>query len=392
MPTRSDRRDASAMAGGIEVGAPLPGSVEATLTQAVGWLLPGSAPVEPLADPADEALLVGLAATNRVLGPLLAAVDGGALELSAVATDLAAASHEAALAWCLQVEIRLLEITSWFHEAGGVPHLVVKGPAAAHLDALDPSLRSFADLDLFVPGSAMDQTVALLVHRGAVREVAERRPGFDRRFVKSVTVVFPDGVEIDVHRTLCDGTHGFRIPLDRLFAEATTFELGGVDVPTLSLRHRALHAAYHGALGSAVAPLATRRDLAGHLANPDLPPSALAPEASIWRGEAVLAEAVRAALETFEFDAPQWRQWLENVSIDPVEARIVARQRVESGSFGRAKLTAMAELAWRDRMAFGAAMVWPSPAHLRSRGLTRADVVRRSVGRLRVVAHKRDSG
>lgn len=362
-------------------GEPAP-TIEGALARVVGWLLPGAPPVFPPTDPAAIALLVGLAETQGVLGLLLVALDGGAIELGPELTDLAATRHEATLIWCMQVETRLLELNSWFVDAGGIHHLVVKGPAVAHLDAPDPALRSFADLDLLVPGPEIDRAVEVLLDHGGTREYAERRPGFDRRFGKSVTVTLPDKVQVDVHRTLCDGTHGFRIPLGRLFDEATTFPLGGDEVPTLSRRHRALHAAYHGVLGSAVPPLRTVRDLAGYLTHPDLTPEVLVAEARVWRGEAVLAEAVAATFDALEFDAPAWRRWLDEVQIDPAEARIVAEQRVESGSFGLAKVAALQELAPRDRLAYALALAVPSSAHLRSRGVSRFAVLRTAACRL----------
>lgn len=357
-------------------------TIERALAGLVGWLLPGAPPLRPLTDSAEHATLVGLADTQGVLGHLLVAVDGGAMELSPELVDLAATRHEASLIWCMKVEARLLEVNSWFADIGDIGHLVVKGPAVAHLDAQAPALRPFADLDVLVPGREFDQAVGALLNHGGARDYAERRPGFDRRFGKSVTVTLPDKVQVDVHRTLCDGTHGFRIPLGRLFDEATTFPLSGVEVSTLSHRHRALHAAYHGVLGSLVPPLRTLRDLAGYLTHPDLTPEVLAAEARVWRGEAVLAEAVAATFDVLDFDAPAWRSWLDGVEIDPAEARIVAEQRVESGSFGLAKVAALRELAPRDRLAYAVAVAVPSSAHLQSRGVGRLAVLRTAAARL----------
>ena len=356
------------------------GLAERVLRQVAGWLLPGAPEVEPV-PPAAAAAVVTRAASARLLGPLLAVVDAGALTLPPESVAAARVGHEDAMLWCLHVETRLLHVRRWFEAAGGVPHLVVKGAAVAHLDDIDPSLRAFADLDLLVPAAHLTRAVDVLVANGGSRSYEERRPGFDRRFVKSVTVEYADGVQVDVHRTLCDGTHGFRIPVDRLFDQATTFPLGGEAVPTLGRTHRALHAAYHGVLGSAVPPLRTVRDLAHHLVDPDLGPEVLAEEAEVWRGTAVLAQAVRETFETLQFDAPAWRSWLETVTVDPREAAIVAAQRVESGSFGRAKLTALREVGWRDRAAYLAGLAFPTSAHLRSRGLRRGDLVRTTVDR-----------
>ena len=188
---------------------------------------------------------------TRLIGPLLAAAASGEAELSPeLEADLVERQHRALL-WCIHLEVRLLEVREWFDAAGGIRHLVIKGPAVAHLDALDPSVRTFADIDLLVAGDDIDRAVDVLQRHETSVPWAERRPGFDRRFAKSTTRTFADGVELDLHRTLADGVHGHRIPLDRLFEHPDRFEIGGVPFGALSPTHRLLHAAYHLLLGSA---------------------------------------------------------------------------------------------------------------------------------------------
>lgn len=116
----------------------------------------------------------------------------------------------------------------------------------------------------------MDRAIAALQAGDAVRRIPERRPGFDRRFAKGVGMACGDLVEIDVHRTLCGGALGYRIPVDRPFAEPGRFTIGGTSV----------------------------------LTHPALTPDGLSAEARRWGGEAVLAEAVRTALSELTFDAP----------------------------------------------------------------------------------------
>ena len=57
--------------------------------------------------------------------------------------------------------------------------------------------------------------------------------------IRSITC--GDGIEIDVHRTLCVGALGQRIPLDELFKSPEQFDIGGQQFAALSLPHRALH-------------------------------------------------------------------------------------------------------------------------------------------------------
>ncbi len=351
--------------------------------QIAGWLLPGAPAIESLDDPALAAPVVAAATSHRLLGPLLAAVAAGDAALPDEQYQEAAREHEASMVWCLMVERRLLEVSLWFAEVGGVEHLVVKGPVVAHLDEADPSLRSFADLDLLVHGRDMDRAVRVLEQHGAERRMPERRPGFDRRFVKSVALASADGIELDIHRTLCDGAYGFRVPLERVFGSAQTFDLAGHRVAVPERRHRALHASYHAMLGTPTPPLRTLRDLAGYLTSPDLPPSVLAEEARRWRGEAVLHDAVRSTLDTLSIDIPVWRRWLDETHIPESEVDLVHRSRSETAI--PMAWSTVRELTWPDRVRFSWAVAMPSRADLEARGMTRTG---RITGGMRGVARE----
>lgn len=342
----------------------MPDGVETTLRAVLRWSSHGAGPVD--VGVGDGVELAALARDHGVLGPLVAASAHGVVELPDEVRAAVVAEHEVAMVWCLQLERRLLEIDAAFH-AARVRYLVVKGPAVAHLDEADPSLRSFADLDLLVAGDDIERAIGVLTGLGAERRIPERRPGFDRRFVKGIGMVGDDDIELDVHRTLCTGPHGFRIPLDRVFAEAVTFDLGGRPIPAPSRRHRALHAGYHAMVGSASPPLRTLRDLAGYLVAGDLGPEVLGPEARRWRGEAVLAAAVEATIAAFDLDVPAWRTWLASVELDSAERRLVERG---PGADRLVDWDVVRELGWRDRAAFLRAVAFPSAEVLSDRGET----------------------
>lgn len=353
-----------------------PAQVQAALRALAAWRLPGAPPLPTVGDHETGAALVAAAVDERLVGVLAVAAAAGELVLPPDLVVAAVDAHRDALTWCLRVEVELLDLLGEL-EPRGIHPLVLKGPAAAHLDAEDPSLRIFADLDLLVTGPDVGATVELLEARGATRAFAERRAGWDRRFAKSVTLRTPDGVEVDLHRSLCDGAHGFRIPLERLFDQQATFALGGRTVACLGPVHRLLHTAYHLALGSPEPRLGSRRDLASGLVDPRLPVDEVVAEAGRWRGEAVLAAAVADALDGLGVDAPAWRTWTEGVDLPAGEVAVVARQRREGSSIGRGKVDALAELGVRDGLAYATALLVPSARHLRSRGLRRRDLVGR---------------
>ena len=270
--------------------------------------------------------LASLAAGHRVLGPTLLAVLECGRDVPRLIEALVG-RLQGAMAWCLELELRLLEVADWFDEAGGVEFLVLKGPAVAHLDEIDPSLRSFADLDLLIHERDMDRAIAALERHGAVRRIPQRRPGFDRRFVKGVGMTCPDGIEIDVHRTLCVGALGFRIPLEELFVHPAHFTVGGRQYSALRLEHRALHAAYHAVVGSPEPALHTLRDLAQYLSCPSVTIDRLADEAERWGGLAVLHQAALATFDTLRTDLIDWRTWAASVVPSRRDLRIIEQSR-----------------------------------------------------------------
>lgn len=316
----------------------------------------------------DAESLIAAAESERLLGQLLSQIHVDGLALPAEQARTAIDLHQRSMLWCIKLEARLLEVSDWFAAAGGIEFLVVKGPAVAHLDETDPSLRSFADLDLLIHSHDMDRAIATLVQNGAERRIPERRAGFDRRFTKGVGLRCADGVEIDVHRTLCVGALGHRIPLDELFAAPDHFEIGGEWFAALKLEHRALHAAYHAVVGSAVPALHTLRDLVGYLTRPELTPEVLVPEARRWGGETVLAEAVRTTFDTLPFEAPAWREWLADVTPDERDLRLIERSRAPSP--WPVEFSVLRELGWRDRAALTWAVAVPSRDVLADRGQT----------------------
>lgn len=350
---------------------------EGHVASLLSWLASRSRPGAPTAPPTElgrELLgqLINAAEGERLTGPLVSAVEDGVLSLPAELAEVLWDRHTEAIKWCLHLEHRLLEVRRQFEFGGGIQHLVLKGPAIAHLDEVDPAVRTFADLDILVASGDIDRAVSILEADGCQRPWPERRPGYDRRFAKSVTLTYPDGVEIDVHRSICDGVHGFRVPPERLFAVPDHFLLGGERVPALSLVHRVLHAAYHAVLGSSRPHLMSLRDLGGYLTRRDVDHREVVAEAQRWRGVSVLAAAVDAMLEALTVEAPEWSCWLDALELSDHERKLVQRQRQEGSALGPGKLDALRELPrLQDKVSFGRALLWPRPAHLRARGLTR---------------------
>jgi hypothetical protein len=349
----------------------------AVLAALAAWGLPGERPLPPIPEVTLGRAVVAAAVEHRLIGVLAIAAQAGQIQAPDEVVELAADRHRSALLWCLQLEVELLAVLDHLAVVGVEP-LVVKGPAIAHLDVPDPALRTFADLDLLVPAGQIDVAVAALMATGARRPWAERRPGFDRRFAKSVTLRTTDGIELDVHRTLCDGAHAVRLPIDRIFRDSTSFALVGHPVACPSSVHRLLHSAYHLILGSPTARLGSLRDLATALTADGLRWADVVAEAERWGGESVVALAVQRVRDELGVDAPGPTAWADALVVSAREHAIIERQRREGSGLGRAKLDALAEpQPWARRGAYALALALPTRAHLRSRGLRRRDLVRR---------------
>lgn len=313
----------------------------------------------------------------RLVGPLLRAADAGAVEFDDGLAAEADRRQRAALAWCLKLESRVCSLHDDLLELGIRP-VVLKGIALAHLEQ-DPVDRTFADADLLVAGADMDRVVAAGAKLGGRRPFAERRSGYDARFGKSVTLRWPDGVEIDLHRSLADGVFGARVPLAELHRDAEPFPLAGREMYALSPAHRIAHTIYHLALGGGPPRPHNLRDLALAVTRAGAPIEEMVDAVRRWRGEAVLAAALAALVESGtparSMDEPL--RTLANEPVPSKERARLARHVGEGSSFGWAKLDVLAELSARDRVAYGLALMWPSEDHLRSRGLGRVDLLRR---------------
>ncbi|MBK6855413.1 MAG: nucleotidyltransferase family protein [Microthrixaceae bacterium] len=328
--------------------------------------------------------LVESVRVERLTGALMAASESGAVLLGEAQVDLLERHHLDALAWCMKLEDRLCDVSERLAVSGITDLRVVKGPAVAHLDELEPGLRTFGDLDLVVRGSDIDRTVEVLVAMGADRPYPQRRPGFDGRFAKSVTLTFSDHVEIDLHRTICDGVHAVRVPVERLFDDPVHFDLAGVTMSAPTRVVRVLHAAYHAMLGSPIPRLMSRRDLLGYLLSSEVEVDGVVSEAEAWNGTAVLHEAAASILSLPGVSLPRWKAWFDEVDPSPSERRIIMAQRRDGSSYGRSRLRVVSELPnWGDRWAYTAGVLFPSREHLSARDMNRSKLLQRGARRQR---------
>ncbi|MEZ5145406.1 MAG: nucleotidyltransferase family protein [Acidimicrobiales bacterium] len=212
-------------------------------------------------------------------------------------------SHRSWMASALRLETELLEVADLLDQVDA-PFQVLKGTAVAHLDYPDPSLRCFGDVDLLVPGTAIERARDALLARGGTRAYNEPRPGFDRRFTKGLAITTPHGVEIDVHRTLSAGPFGLALDLDGLHAHPDHFTVGGRRLAALGRPQRFLHACFHAVLGSAEPRLVPLRDLVQTAPATAVEVEAVRHLAERSRATAVVARAVHATQAKLGWQPP----------------------------------------------------------------------------------------
>lgn len=317
---------------------------------------------------------------HRLLGLAASAVSVDQLRLSGPQTERLYAAHTEAMCACLHIEACLLDLQATF-DAQGIPMRVVKGPASAHLDYADPTLRSFGDLDVLVPSDSFDAATRTLGDLGFHRDTPEPRPGFDRRFGKGATfLAASDGTSVDLHRTFVMGPLGIKVRQDQLWADRETFLLAGRPIDALPATHRLLAACYNAAVGDRNPRLATLRDVAQIVLSGEVATREVVDLAQSWQATHVLALGIRAAWERLAIaDVVGLSAWADSLDVGPE-----ARRELElylDGTAGYAGLSwAVARiLPVRDRMAFLGALAFPSGGRLGPNGWGLGQRARRAV-------------
>jgi hypothetical protein len=250
----------------------------------------GPAPLEGNA----WSLALATLAEQKVIGIAMAAADDGWLPVGDEQYAQLAHRERNAMAWCLELERRLLEIADVFGDEG-IEFVVLKGPALAHTVYPDPSWRTFNDLDLLVRTSQWEKTCDVLEKRfGWPRRLPEPRPGFDVRFGKGAVFTTESGQQVDLHRNLAQGPFGVWIRPDELFGRTAEFTIAHATVQRLDASAAFVHACIHAVLGDARPNLVQLRDVVQTQRAP-LDTAWLARVSDEWRIGPVIARATDAA-------------------------------------------------------------------------------------------------
>jgi GNAT superfamily N-acetyltransferase len=304
---------------------------------------------------------------EKLTGFAIAAHDDGALALSDERFASVLERHRRAMASCLMIEDRLLQLDEHFRRAG-IGYAVLKGPAVAHRAYPDPSLRGFGDLDVLVRGEAFPEACTVLGTMGFRRRLAEPRPGFDERFGKAAAHVHvDDSMEIDLHRTLALGPFGLWIDPGALLDRATTFELAGRRIPRLDDTDMLISVAMHAVLGWPPR-LLPYRDVVQVARSPDVDWPTLARHAGDWHLTAVMIRAFESASFTLGTEPVGGSTILESVPIRRSETRALASYDRRHRALGGTALSTLRAIPGvRNKAAYVRAVAFPQRAFMRDR-------------------------
>lgn len=322
--------------------------------------------VEPVSIPDEHvAAVVAAVQQHRLSGVAVRALKEGGVSASDETESKLVSLHDETMGQTLRVEIMAVRVSELLANAG-ITHRILKGAALAHTVYPDPSERSFRDVDVLVRSTNIDEVVQLLTNAGATRARPELRAGYDRRFAKSVTMRL-DGVEVDLHRLLCDGPFGVWTKPDDLFLISDSIGVARQSIPILDRTDNLLHACYHVALGQVEPALSNVRDIA-LLANADgvngFDSERFDQSVDRWRGRAVIARAVRIVSKRLGDVLPPELSKYETITVKPEEQSALEPYLVEgtAGRFGALAPATLRALPPRDRPGYAVAVGLPDGA------------------------------
>jgi hypothetical protein len=326
-------------------------------------------PRTPLGD--DEwSALTETCLRERLVCLLADAVEAGAIPADAEQRAALNTLRVQLLGLQLRLEGQLLAVIAVL-DRHSLDYRILKGPALAKTVYPSAGLRHFHDIDLLVRPDQLETVVRVVTAEGGYRRRApELRPGFDRRYAKSVTMVDEAGSELDLHRVLVRGVCGFDLDLDELWSSRREVPLAGVTVHVLSPEHQLLHATLGAALSDVPARLSTLRDVA-QLASVDRVGADRVAELSAHHR--VVAPVARGLVLTergLGVSLGELGRWADSVVVDARGRRQLSEYRA-GGRFRRQAVDIVRVLPWRDRIRYAWALAVPSREFLTDQGISR---------------------
>jgi hypothetical protein len=299
--------------------------IDPVLLTIAGAGLPGAAP--PPRDGWDEHLDAVIA--HGLAGLFSASAAAGMVEIDADMAGRLQHQLDAEAVRAVQLEGELLRLEPVLENLGAV---VLKGAVLAHAAYPDPLLRPFTDLDVLVPGHAIEHAISVLATYGYRRVRPEPVPGYDARVGKAVGLQHPGGVVIDLHRTLAAGNAGEGLDVGEILAARRPVALGPHTVPAPSWDAHLVECALHAVVGDGLARALSLRDIAQVAHHPSLDPGAAAELALRWQVGELVGLGLRAARDGLGLELPNALAALAHradISVPESESARSARIRLD---------------------------------------------------------------
>jgi len=304
---------------------------------------------------------------QRLTGLAVAGAESGWLGLTEEQGEQLLERHRMAMMQALALERWLVRVSTSF-QAAAIESVVLKGPALAHTVYPNPSWRPFIDLDLLVRGRDWRRACEVLAGLGFRRDLPEPRRGFDERFGKAAAHTGPDGLSLDLHRTLVVGPFGLWMDPEELFERTSTFHLAGRVLRRLDDTALMAHACMHATLGWWPPLLLPVRDVAQVARAGRVDWTLLSDLAQRWRLGAVIRDAFDAASETLGAELPTESRDLFQHKTGRRERRALEAYTTDRRARGGTALsTVRAIRGIRGKAAYVGSLLFPDRAFLAKR-------------------------
>ncbi len=304
-------------------------------------------------------------ATEGLSGLLVRAVEAGLVDLDRDEAAQLVGAHEPMLVRSLRHEVELVRLHDVMADANAV---VLKGPAFAHGVYADPADRLFTDLDVLVAPRSMQAAIEGLVALGYRRPWPDPTPRYVELVAKAMCLTHPEGLSIDLHRTLVPGPLERSIPTHEILAEAVQIKAGALSMRAPSWEHHLIEAALHGAVGHGFTRPIALRDVAQIVVTAPVDPQRMLAVAEEWGVGLLVAECIRRVERIFAMTLPHGLGgWAEGraMSASAHERQLLAACLSPARRSAALRLSELRGGSWRRRLELARALVVPAPSYLR---------------------------
>jgi hypothetical protein len=320
----------------------------------------------PLPDAGTLGSWAAVAQVERVVPLLHELVEAMPTDITTDQRDEVRRLQRDAMSYCVLLEHHLLRVARLLAD-GGVPNVVLKGAASAHLDYPTPSLREFADIDVLVDPDDFSAATSALRGEGWSQRYA--LPRGHERYTHAVTLE-RDRVELDLHQRIGHRAVGRRVPTSELLRDSVPFVVAGSTLWALNDTDRLIHAALHLLCSrdtsrrlSTVADVVLESDLRRGVA------AEVLDRAEGWRVGLLVQRAIEVAHRLAQLEVPP--EWV-------IAMRRTVRRRdrwVEAAYLGEARRPILEELAhlrllpsWTDRWRYVSGYLGTEPDYALQHG------------------------